>query len=99
MPLAGRVLLMSGLENCYILKFSKLLQNIYKFVFPRTTVCLVVVVGGGGGTTRLLPRDGCAEELCRDPKVGPNPKVWTMEREEPKMDLQRGSEAGQSRRR
>ena len=41
----------------------------------------VMGVGGGGGTTRPLPRDGGAEELCGDPTVGPHPKVWTIDRE------------------
>ena len=38
--------------------------------------------GGCGGTTRILPRDGGAEELRGDPTVGPHPKVWTIGREE-----------------
>ena len=36
----------------------------------------------GGGTTRSLPRDGGAEELRRDPTVGPHPKVWTVRQEQ-----------------
>ena len=39
------------------------------------------VGGGGGGTTRPLLRDGGAEELRRDPTVGPHPKVWTIDQE------------------
>ena len=35
----------------------------------------------GGGTTRPLPWDGGAEELRRDPTVGPYPKVWTIGQE------------------
>jgi len=31
----------------------------------------------GGGATRPLQRDGCMEELHRDPTVGSCPKVWT----------------------
>ena len=58
---------------------------------------------GGGGTTRPLSRDGGAEELREDPTVGPQPQGLDhrsrIEREEPKIDLRRGSEAGQLRRR
>jgi len=30
-----------------------------------------------GVTTRILPRNGVAEELYGSPTVGPRPKVWT----------------------
>ena len=58
--------------------------------------------GGGGGTTRPLPRNGGAEEFRR-PNSRATPQGLDhrsrIDREEPKIDLRRGSEAGQSRRR
>jgi len=37
------------------------------------------VVIGDGGAARPLPRDGGAEELKGDPRVGPRFKVWTID--------------------
>ena len=62
--------------------------------------CVVNRWAGGGGTTRPIPRDGGAE---RRPNSRATPQGLDhrlkIKREEPKIDLPRGSEAGQSRRR
>jgi len=42
---------------------------------PPTTTCGDHLPGGGA--IRPFPRDGSAEELRRDPTVGPHSKVWT----------------------
>ena len=91
-----------AVEPRIIFTTRKILPAIHKDVLSSLQQSMVVYqyvcccdCGGGGGTTRPLPRDGGAEELRGDPTVGKS----RIEREEPKIDLRRGSEAGQSRRR
>jgi len=62
--------------------------------------------GHGGGATRLFPRDGDAEEFGENSsqKVGPRPKVWTLDQRSkmevvPKIAGRKGSVSEQSRRR
>ena len=49
-----------------------------------------------GGATQPLPKDKEATELRTDPTIEPHARVQTVE---PKIDLHRGSEARESRKR
>ena len=83
----------SNVKNCFlaveprvIFQTRKILPPIHTDAVPTTQQSLVVYqyvcrCGCGGGTTQPLPRDGGADVLCRDPTVGPHPKVWTIDQE------------------
>jgi len=69
------------------------LHNTLKPVYP-------LWLHARGDPTRSLPRDGGVEEFRGVPIVRPRPKVWTRDQTWTSSAMrQRGSDAGQSRRR